>query len=47
MVYFYTEPLLRVIQYDGLSLGISKSVTITIIQFEDQKEKERTSITII
>jgi hypothetical protein len=25
MVNFYTEPLLRIIQYNGLSLGISKS----------------------
>jgi hypothetical protein len=29
MVNFYIEPLLRVIQYDGLSLGISKSGDLT------------------
>jgi hypothetical protein len=31
MVIFYIEPVLRVIKYDDLSLGISKSGNPTII----------------
>jgi hypothetical protein len=39
MVNFYTEPLLRIIQYDCLSLGISKSGNPTYYYYPVREPK--------